>query len=757
MKRKYVIIPLILGCYLLAGCNASSNESSNTVSGTEMVTDQDDPIADISKIEQIFIDEYSRQNDNLQCVGNIIEKLGDSGFIAIDSDNKVDMVNAENMHPFVDSLKTGEHAGVFVLQVIYSGGLNAFEITTDEGNVNVEQTYYAFQDNKLIQTTHSEYVADYCEYSDEGYLLIEGSWHSPEMYVLTMSEEEEHIALRVEPLDEQCRVLCEKYISPVSYNMNNIFITDWNQDNFKDLDFYDIFERFYKETYGKDCPYTMNDDLSVGNEYEIPAEEFENVIIHHFKVSPKELHTLLRYDEDKNVYIYRPRGFDEYDYAEVPYPEVVEYEENEDGSLTLTVNAVYPSENTSRLFSHRVTVANVNGCIYYLSNEMLGDGEVTLWWHADRLTDNEWNDHYNKREDEDEYSWLIPQADHDNFTAEEKKQIEEDTLHAATEVWELYENVTVDGSLPSYSSGIVDFTKEQRIEVLEALGQLGLISVTEDANTQNGELFKQFYDDYLNGKTGMITVYKVYEDGMIGSVTFLYRDEEIQSYYVGVRCGADRQPCISGKSVQEIAAVNYTPKGYFIYEDKNPMLHASAFSYFRISPIPDECRNLTDKYLKHLDFQKYKLMVCDWNEETVHKLLMPGMFEDFYYIKYHEGYGDSFDAIPGELFEEVMTTYLPVTIADLRKAYEYNEDTGTYKQETVYNSPYPPFLEVTDYKYNSDGTITLYADGVWPDYNSDYAFTNVIVVKPFEDGTFRILSNDVTEQELRLPQVAYSE
>ena len=238
--------------------------------------------------------------------------------------------------------------------------------------------------------------------------------------------------------------------------------------------------------------------------------------------------------------------------------------------------------------------------------------------------------YYIKREDENEYSWLIPQADHENFTVEEKKQIEADTLLAAAEVWESYENVTIDESLPSFSSGIVDFTKEQRIEVLEALGQLGLIAVTEGANTQNGELFQQFYDDYLSGKAGMITIYKVYEDGLIRSITFLYRDEEIQSYYVGVRPGADGQPCISEKSVQEIAAVNYTSKGYFIYENKNPMMHASAFGYFRISPMPDECRSLTDRYLKHLEFQKYKLMVCDWNEETVHELLMPGMFEDFY-------------------------------------------------------------------------------------------------------------------------------
>lgn len=357
--------------------------------------------------------------------------------------------------------------------------------------------------------------------------------------------------------------------------------------------------------------------------------------------------------------------------------------------------------------------------------------------------------------DEDDYSWLIPQADHEIFTEEEKKQIEADTLRNAISVWKLYENITIDESLPSFSSGIAGFTKEQRISVLEALGELGVIATTDDANTQNGGKLSPFYGDYLSGKPGMVTVYKVYDDGLIGSHTFLYRNEEIQSYYVEVKPGVDGQPRISGKNVKEITTINYTPKGYFIYEAKNPMLHASAFGYFRISPMSDECRSLTDKYLKYLEFQKYKLMVCDWNEETVHELLMPGMFEDFYYIKYHEGYRDSFDAIPGDLFEDIMTTYLPVTVADLRRTYEYNKATGTYGQETVYNSPYPPFLEVTDYKYNADGTITLYADGVWPDYNSDLAFTNVIVVKPFDDGTFKILSNEVTEKELRLPPVAY--
>lgn len=59
-----------------------------------------------------------------------------------------------------------------------------------------------------------------------------------------------------------------------------------------------------------------------------------------------------------------------------------------------------------------------------------------------------------------------------------------------------------------------------------------------------------------------------------------------------------------------------------------------------------------------------------------------------------------------------------------------------------------------DYTKNADGTITLIVDGVWPDYNSDLAFRNTVVVQPFEDGTFRYLSNSIEQIELELPPIA---
>ena len=65
----------------------------------------------------------------------------------------------------------------------------------------------------------------------------------------------------------------------------------------------------------------------------------------------------------------------------------------------------------------------------------------------------------------------------------------------------------------------------------------------------------------------------------------------------------------------------------------------------------------------------------------------------------------------------------------------------------------PPFPEVVDYIENGDGTLTLFVDGVWPDYNSDYAFTNQIVVRPLGNGAFRYLSNTIQKQEMDIPVV----
>ena len=245
--------------------------------------------------------------------------------------------------------------------------------------------------------------------------------------------------------------------------------------------------------------------------------------------------------------------------------------------------------------------------------------------------------------------WFIPQASDCLISDEEKEQLQSMVLSAADSVAEIYKDIVI-ADAPSYSSGISEFTNEQRKTVVEQLGRSGLVSVEEDTAMQNHEAVETFYADYLDGRDSMVTVFEVHRDGLIGAVTCMYED------------------------------------------------------IYRIS---------TGENLK----------TEDWK-------------------------------IPAEEYERIMTTYFPVSIEQLREYRGYDEGSNSYEYEMIYASPYPPFGEVVDYTKNADGTITLIVDGVWPDYNSDLAFRNTVVVQPFEDGTFRYLSNSIEQIELELPPIA---
>ena len=202
-----------------------------------------------------------------------------------------------------------------------------------------------------------------------------------------------------------------------------------------------------------------------------------------------------------------------------------------------------------------------------------------------------------------------------------------------------------------------------------------------------------------------------------------------------------------------MAEIKLTEKGFFIYAYEYIIPHASLRQYWRIKPLSEKCKELTEKYISGLSYVNYNLLVTNWDAENVEDILMPCMYEDIYRVYTGENLKTEDWKIPAEEYERVMTTYFPVSVEQLRENCGYDETSDSYKYEMIYARPYPPFGEVVDYTENTDGTITLFVDGVWPDYNSDQAFRNVIVVEPFEDGTFRYLSNSIEKLELDIPIV----
>ncbi len=403
-KILSLFVSISIVSLMIAGCSnelPEVPENRETVVDHEVYPSNEDDFEDAVNIAAVYRDIYDEAVEadtlgSLETLRSIVARLGENGYVAVDGENQVDMAGAEQVMEFCKAVNEKKSATLTII-VIKDFGFRKFDLKTEDGSVNIVRGYYQYDQNGCLQNRDMvSYPADIWRYTEEGYLLFEGSYFSDENFVLTLSDTPEHTALRVLPLDETCRELNRKYILPVGYEQNNIFLTDWNEEDFGDLDFYDIFDNFYPFLYGKAVPYVADDNLGVGATYQIPEEVFENVIMAHFKIGRETLRWKATYFLDDAAYGYRPRGFYEVEYPDIPYPEVVDYTENQDGTITLIVNAVYPNSNTSVAYSHRTVIRPLDGdCFQYVSNQMISlEDESDLWWHSNRLTKEEWLEIY---------------------------------------------------------------------------------------------------------------------------------------------------------------------------------------------------------------------------------------------------------------------------------------------------------------------------------------------------------------------------
>ena len=331
--------------------------------------------------------------DDLAVVQTVVNHLGECGYPAVDSRNLVDMTEADKVLDFCQKVDAREEAEITIFVIDHLGGMIQNNLYTEEGSVTVDMSYYEYTSGGMEKTNEGSYQTTSWNYTDEGYLMYSGIWFSKDMYVLSLGGVEEYTALRVQHLDETCRELCLKYLRPIGFERNNLFITDWNEGDFGQLDFYDLFDRLYPKVYGEQNPYKLDDNLSVGAVYQIPKEEFEKVIMSCFDIDSTTLQSKTVYHPADATYEYRPRGFREIECPEYPYSEVVEYTENSDGTITLLANVVFPRTGNSKVFSHEVVIRLLeDGGVKYVSNRIVpAEDNTKETWYTPRLTQEEWN------------------------------------------------------------------------------------------------------------------------------------------------------------------------------------------------------------------------------------------------------------------------------------------------------------------------------------------------------------------------------
>ena len=400
-KSGLAVISFVL-MLSVSGCSDSPSEEdivSETVIDIQAIPEGSQENAE--EIINICIDLYKKAADenkiaDLETIRSIVNCLGENGYSAVDSRNQINMTESEKVVEFCEKVDTQEEAEITILEVGYLGGFVKYDLYTKDGNVDVVRSYYKYENGDMHREVTGSYQAEYWNYTEEGYLMFSGVWFSEELYVLTLSGAEEHTALRVQPLDETYRELSRKYLNPISFERNNMFIVDWSEEDFGDLNFYDMYDILYPKVNGQYVPYVADDNLSVSAVYQIPKDEFESVIMKYFNIDSETLQSKTIYDSENLTYEYKPRGFEEVEYPEYPYSEVVGFTENNDGTITLIANVVFPHAGDSKVYAHEVVVRPLeDGGIQYVSNRIIpSEYNYRETWHTPRLTLEEWEELY---------------------------------------------------------------------------------------------------------------------------------------------------------------------------------------------------------------------------------------------------------------------------------------------------------------------------------------------------------------------------
>ena len=386
----------------VSGCSDTHLEDEQVVESEIAVQDKQQNVKDNEdEIIEICSQLYKKASEenkiaDLETVRIIVNQFGENGYPAVDSRNQIDMTEAEQVEWFCEMVDTQEEAEITIIEVSYLGGFVKYDLKTKDGNVDVVRSYYKYENGNMKREVTGSYQTEYWNYTEDGYLMFSGVWFSEELYVLTLSGAEEHTALRVQPLDETYRELSRKYLLPIGFEQNNMFIVDWSEDDFGDLNFYDMYDLLYQKINGTYTPYVADDNLGVGAVYRILKDDFESVIMAYFNIDSETLQSKTIYYAEDETYEYKPRGFEEVEYPEYPYSEVVGFTENSDGTLTLTANVVFPYAGDSKVYAHEVVVRPLeNGSVQYVSNRIIpSEDNYRETWNTPRLTAEEWEEIY---------------------------------------------------------------------------------------------------------------------------------------------------------------------------------------------------------------------------------------------------------------------------------------------------------------------------------------------------------------------------
>ena len=406
LKKKSIllIIVFLMGCFMCACGKEDSVAGESLVEDTEEVfSTEETESAEEEAAEQwekgygLPVDEQEEKEAENDCrammehiyeiykeadkgtASNVVltdetilelqKKLMETGYPVVTLVTYSNMENYESVDSFLEDCASGKSGSIVIYEIHDDGAIGRMKFIYDGTDMYVVSAGSVWNENgksRMSYISHTR-IKEW-EYTEKG-------WFCYELCVPEPPEVSEIVdgscLIRVKPMTEEQREMSERCVRGLGYQGQNILCSNWNAENMSELDYNGMFEYLYGMKYGEKF---NSEDYPNG----IPKEEFESLIMEYLPVTKEQIREYAVFDEENQTYYWARLGC--FNYAPTFFgtslPEVVNINENEDGTITLTVEAVCDMVICDdAVITHELTVRFAeDGSFQYLGNEILNDG-----------------------------------------------------------------------------------------------------------------------------------------------------------------------------------------------------------------------------------------------------------------------------------------------------------------------------------------------------------------------------------------------
>lgn len=279
------------------------------------------------------------------------------------------MENYEGADSFLKACVEGKSGSTVIYGICSDGGIERRKYIFDGAQMFVLSARAAWNEDNQAQMSYISYdrIKEW-KYTKKG-------WFGYELCVPQPPKVTEIVdgscLVRIKPLTKEQREMSKSCVWGLGYQGNNLLCSDWDTDHMEKLDYNGMYEYLYGMKFKERFPW---EEYSNG----IPKEAFESLIMEYLPITAERIREYAVFDEEHQTYVWENLGCFNYGptFFGTSIPEVTKIRENEDGTVTLTVDAVCDMVICDdAVITHELTVRFAeDGSFQYLGNQILDYG-----------------------------------------------------------------------------------------------------------------------------------------------------------------------------------------------------------------------------------------------------------------------------------------------------------------------------------------------------------------------------------------------